>query len=211
MADPRRGEIWLANLNPTRGREQTGRRPVLVRRKTLIRLHDGHLVGRAFKSTVHPTNATITTSDTMTHRIETPPPNIVFMLTGRSASCGPVNISRTGHDITARSAYHGAGLPITAPRPQVSRQTKSSTAGACRMFAPLAGSCTSTESSRGRCLPTAQDHVRRCARTGSSTRARDACRPEDKAYKWPVRSEGQALSALRLRRCPRFPLGRRQS
>ena len=30
MADPRRGEIWLANLNPTRGREQTGRWPVLI-------------------------------------------------------------------------------------------------------------------------------------------------------------------------------------
>jgi mRNA interferase MazF len=30
MADPRRGEIWLANLNPTRGREQAGRRPVLI-------------------------------------------------------------------------------------------------------------------------------------------------------------------------------------
>jgi mRNA interferase MazF len=26
----RRGEVWLANLNPTRGREQTGQRPVLV-------------------------------------------------------------------------------------------------------------------------------------------------------------------------------------
>ena len=30
MADPRRGEIWLADLNPTRGREQAGRRPVLI-------------------------------------------------------------------------------------------------------------------------------------------------------------------------------------
>ena len=30
MADPRRGEIWLADLRPTRGREQTGRWPVLV-------------------------------------------------------------------------------------------------------------------------------------------------------------------------------------
>ena len=30
MASPRRGEIWLADLRPTRGREQTGRRPVLV-------------------------------------------------------------------------------------------------------------------------------------------------------------------------------------
>src|SRR5438128_7186371 len=30
MAYPQRGEIWLADLRPTRGREQTGRRPVLV-------------------------------------------------------------------------------------------------------------------------------------------------------------------------------------
>lgn len=27
---PRRGEIWFADLDPTRGREQAGRRPVLV-------------------------------------------------------------------------------------------------------------------------------------------------------------------------------------
>jgi len=30
MAYPHRGEIWLADLRPTRAREQTGRRPVLV-------------------------------------------------------------------------------------------------------------------------------------------------------------------------------------
>ena len=30
MAEPRRGEIWLADLHPRRGREQSGRRPVLV-------------------------------------------------------------------------------------------------------------------------------------------------------------------------------------
>lgn len=30
MPNPRRGEVWLADLHPTRGREQTGRRPVLV-------------------------------------------------------------------------------------------------------------------------------------------------------------------------------------
>jgi len=30
VAQPQRGEIWQANLNPTRGREQAGRRPVLV-------------------------------------------------------------------------------------------------------------------------------------------------------------------------------------
>ncbi|MFQ5652369.1 MAG: type II toxin-antitoxin system PemK/MazF family toxin [bacterium] len=27
---PARGDIWLADLNPTRGHEQAGRRPVLV-------------------------------------------------------------------------------------------------------------------------------------------------------------------------------------
>ena len=30
MNPPVRGEIWLADLNPTRGHEQAGRRPVLV-------------------------------------------------------------------------------------------------------------------------------------------------------------------------------------
>jgi mRNA interferase MazF len=29
-AFPRRGEVWLADLSPTRGREQRGTRPVLV-------------------------------------------------------------------------------------------------------------------------------------------------------------------------------------
>jgi len=30
MSPPRRGEVWLTDLNPTRGHEQAGRRPVLV-------------------------------------------------------------------------------------------------------------------------------------------------------------------------------------
>lgn len=30
MSAPSRGEIWLVDLNPTRGREQSGRRPALV-------------------------------------------------------------------------------------------------------------------------------------------------------------------------------------
>lgn len=30
MTDPLRGEIWLADLDPTRGHEQGGKRPVLV-------------------------------------------------------------------------------------------------------------------------------------------------------------------------------------
>ena len=30
MAEPERGEVWLLDLNPTRGREQSGQRPALV-------------------------------------------------------------------------------------------------------------------------------------------------------------------------------------
>lgn len=30
MPDPLRGEVWYADLNPTRGHEQSGRRPVIV-------------------------------------------------------------------------------------------------------------------------------------------------------------------------------------
>lgn len=30
MAPPRRGEVWLVDLSPTRGHEQAGRRPALV-------------------------------------------------------------------------------------------------------------------------------------------------------------------------------------
>jgi mRNA interferase MazF len=30
MPQPNRGEIWLANLDPTRGHEQAGTRPVLI-------------------------------------------------------------------------------------------------------------------------------------------------------------------------------------
>ena len=30
MLEPQRGEVWLADLNPTRGREQAGQRPILV-------------------------------------------------------------------------------------------------------------------------------------------------------------------------------------
>ena len=30
MSGPARGEVWIADLNPVRGREQAGRRPVLV-------------------------------------------------------------------------------------------------------------------------------------------------------------------------------------
>lgn len=30
MPEPQRGEVWLADLNPTRGREQAGQPPILV-------------------------------------------------------------------------------------------------------------------------------------------------------------------------------------
>lgn len=30
MVSPRRGEVWLVDLNPSRGHEQAGRRPALV-------------------------------------------------------------------------------------------------------------------------------------------------------------------------------------
>lgn len=30
MPDPQRGEVWVADLNPTRGHEQSGTRPVLI-------------------------------------------------------------------------------------------------------------------------------------------------------------------------------------
>ena len=30
MAQPKRGEIWIADLNPVRGHEQAGKRPVLI-------------------------------------------------------------------------------------------------------------------------------------------------------------------------------------
>ena len=36
MADPARGEVWLADLNPTRGHEQAGLRPVLVFSRNLF-------------------------------------------------------------------------------------------------------------------------------------------------------------------------------
>lgn len=36
MTAPSRGEVWLADLSPTRGHEQAGRRPVLVMSEDLF-------------------------------------------------------------------------------------------------------------------------------------------------------------------------------
>jgi len=44
MTNPSRGEIWLADLDPTRGHEQTGRRPVLVVSEDLFNRGPAELV-----------------------------------------------------------------------------------------------------------------------------------------------------------------------
>ena len=44
MTNPSRGEVWLADLNPTRGHEQAGRRPVLVVSEDLFNLGAAGLV-----------------------------------------------------------------------------------------------------------------------------------------------------------------------
>ena len=44
MTDPLYGEIWLADLDPTRGREQSGRRPVLVISEDLFNTSPAGLV-----------------------------------------------------------------------------------------------------------------------------------------------------------------------
>lgn len=44
MIAPVRGEVWLADLNPTQGREQAGRRPVLVLSEDLFNRGPAELV-----------------------------------------------------------------------------------------------------------------------------------------------------------------------
>jgi mRNA interferase MazF len=41
---PARGDVWLANLNPTRGREQAGQRPVLMVSEDLFNSGPAELV-----------------------------------------------------------------------------------------------------------------------------------------------------------------------
>jgi mRNA interferase MazF len=55
MSPPARGEVWLADLNPTRGREQAGRRPVLVVSEDLFnRGPAGLVIVLPLTSTVRP-------------------------------------------------------------------------------------------------------------------------------------------------------------
>ncbi len=50
MADILRGEIWWANLNPTRGREQSGNRPVLIISQDVFNRHSGTVIALALTS-----------------------------------------------------------------------------------------------------------------------------------------------------------------
>src|SRR4051794_27480008 len=49
---PARGEVWLADLSPTRGHEQAGRRPVLVISEDVYNLGPADLVVLPLTSTV---------------------------------------------------------------------------------------------------------------------------------------------------------------
>lgn len=44
MSTPRRGEVWLADLDPSRGHEQAGKRPVLVVSEDLFNQSAAELV-----------------------------------------------------------------------------------------------------------------------------------------------------------------------
>jgi mRNA interferase MazF len=50
MADILRGEIWWANLNPTRGHEQSGTRPVLIISQDVFNRHSGTVIALALTS-----------------------------------------------------------------------------------------------------------------------------------------------------------------
>ena len=50
MANILRGEIWWANLNPTRGHEQSGIRPVLIISQDAFNRHSGTVIALALTS-----------------------------------------------------------------------------------------------------------------------------------------------------------------
>jgi mRNA interferase MazF len=50
MVDILRGEIWWANLNPTRGHEQSGIRPVLIISQDAFNRHSGTVIALALTS-----------------------------------------------------------------------------------------------------------------------------------------------------------------
>jgi len=50
MAEVLRGEIYWTDLNPTRGREQVGRRPVLILSNDLFNRRSGTVIAMAITS-----------------------------------------------------------------------------------------------------------------------------------------------------------------
>ena len=55
MTLPRRGDIWLVNLSPTQGREQAGRRPVLIVSEDLLNEGPaGLVIALPLTSTIRP-------------------------------------------------------------------------------------------------------------------------------------------------------------
>ena len=50
MAGILRGEIYWANLDPTKGKEQSGKRPVLIISQDVFNEHSGTIIGLAITS-----------------------------------------------------------------------------------------------------------------------------------------------------------------
>lgn len=50
MKQPRRGEIWLSRLNPVRGSEQAGTRPILIIQRNTLNQHSPVTIGLCLTS-----------------------------------------------------------------------------------------------------------------------------------------------------------------
>ncbi len=60
MADILRGDIWWADLNPTRGREQSGVRPVLIISQDVFNQRSGTVIALALTSQSPPASFPLT-------------------------------------------------------------------------------------------------------------------------------------------------------
>jgi mRNA interferase MazF len=60
MADILRGDVWWADLNPTRGREQSGVRPVLVISQDVFNQRSGTVIALALTSQSPPASFPLT-------------------------------------------------------------------------------------------------------------------------------------------------------
>jgi mRNA interferase MazF len=60
MADILRGDVWWADLNPTRGREQAGVRPVLIISQDVFNQRSGTVIALALTSQSPPASFPLT-------------------------------------------------------------------------------------------------------------------------------------------------------